>query len=198
MRGQTPDTGDAMGDANVEGLWQWGRGWRTGSGGGVIVDSATSEVELEQFDPDVVYEDTTLPDHAGESYRGRDGVARAIERWSEPYKELTVDLEQVFGSGDCLVSIRRVRARAAHRARVRAATRLSVEIPRRQGRLLPKPSRSRGGARAGWSQRDRADELRPSGLAASLDQKRMNSRSWPMPTSSARRQPRGASGTKLA
>ena len=28
MRGQTPDTGDAMGDANVEGLWQWARGWR--------------------------------------------------------------------------------------------------------------------------------------------------------------------------
>src|SRR2546430_4533834 len=114
MRGQTPDAGDAMGDANVESLWQWGRGWRTGSGGGVFVDSATSEVELEQFDPDVVYEDTTLPDHVGESYRGRDGVARAIERWSEPYKELTVDLEQVFGSGDCLVSIRRVRATARH------------------------------------------------------------------------------------
>jgi hypothetical protein len=45
-----------MGDANVERLGQWGRSWRTASRGGVFVDSATGEVELDEFDPDVIYE----------------------------------------------------------------------------------------------------------------------------------------------
>jgi ketosteroid isomerase-like protein len=111
-----------MGDANIERLWQWGRSWRTASGGGVFVDSATGEVELDQFDPDVVYEDATLPDHIGETYRGHEGVARAIKRWSEPYRELTVDLEQVYGSGDCVVSIHRVRATALYSG-------LAIEMP---------------------------------------------------------------------
>ena len=66
------------------------------------------------LDPEVIYEDTTLPDHAGETYRGHEGVIRATERWAEPYEELTGELERIVGTGDCLVSIHRFRARAQH------------------------------------------------------------------------------------
>jgi hypothetical protein len=47
---------------------------------------------LSLLDPEVTYEDTALPDHAGETYRGHEGVIRATERWAEPYEELTVEL----------------------------------------------------------------------------------------------------------
>jgi hypothetical protein len=50
----------------------------------VFVDSATGEVELEQFDPDVVYEDTTLPDHVRETYRGRDGLPARSNAGASP------------------------------------------------------------------------------------------------------------------
>ena len=33
--------------------------------------------DMSLLDPDVAYEDATLPDHVGETYRGHDGVARA-------------------------------------------------------------------------------------------------------------------------
>jgi len=66
------------------------------------------------LDPEITYEDTTLPDHVGETYRGHEGVARATERWAEPYEELTIELERIVGAGDRLVSIHRVRARARH------------------------------------------------------------------------------------
>lgn len=39
---------------------------------------------LSLFDPEMTYEDTILPDHVGETYRGYDGLARATERWLEP------------------------------------------------------------------------------------------------------------------
>jgi ketosteroid isomerase-like protein len=64
----------------------------------------------------------TLPDHIGETYRGHEGVARAIERWSEPYRELTVYLEHVYGSGDCVVWIHRVRVTALYSG-------LAIEMP---------------------------------------------------------------------
>src|SRR5438552_2358534 len=64
--------------------------WRRGEGG------------MSLLDPNVIYEDTTLPDHVGETYRGPEGVARATERWLEPYEQLTIELEQVVGAGDRL------------------------------------------------------------------------------------------------
>ena len=70
------------------------------------------EFDASVLDPEVAYEDTTLPDHIGETYTGYDGVARATRRWSEVYETLSVDLERIVGSGDRLVSIHHVRAKA--------------------------------------------------------------------------------------
>ena len=72
------------------------------------------ESDMSLLDPKVTYEDTTLPDHVGETYRGHEGVARATERWLEPYEGLKIDLEQIVGTGDRLVSIHRVRGRARY------------------------------------------------------------------------------------
>ena len=66
------------------------------------------------LDPKVTYEDTILPDHVGEAYRGHEGVARATERWLEPYEGLTIELEKIVGAGDRLVSIHRVRGKARY------------------------------------------------------------------------------------
>ena len=72
------------------------------------------EADVSLLDPDVTYEDTILPDHVREIYRGYEGVARATERWLEPYEELTIELERIAGAGDRLVSIHRGRSKARH------------------------------------------------------------------------------------
>jgi ketosteroid isomerase-like protein len=71
-------------------------------------------IDLSLLDPDVTYGDTTLPDHIGETYRGHEGVIRATERWIEPYESLLIELEQIVGAGDRLVSIHRVWGKARH------------------------------------------------------------------------------------
>ena len=71
-------------------------------------------VDVSLLDPDVTYEDTTLPDHVGETYRGPEGVARAVSRWFEPFAEITISLERIVGEGDRLVSIHVVRTTARH------------------------------------------------------------------------------------
>jgi ketosteroid isomerase-like protein len=70
--------------------------------------------DMALLDPEVSYEDATLPDHVGETYRGHEGVARATERWVEPYEGFAIELERIVGVGDRLVSIHRVRARARY------------------------------------------------------------------------------------
>ena len=70
--------------------------------------------DMSLLDPEVAYEDTTLPDHVGETYRGHEGVSRATVRWIEPYETFSIELERIVGAGDRLVSIHRVRARARH------------------------------------------------------------------------------------
>jgi len=72
------------------------------------------DVDLALLDPEVTYEDYDLPDHAGETYHGPVGVLEAMESWSEPYEEMTNELQRIVGSGDCLVAIHRFRARARH------------------------------------------------------------------------------------
>jgi len=72
------------------------------------------DVDLALLDPEVTYEDYDLPDHAGEIYHGPVGVLEAMESWSEPYEEMTNELQRIVGSGDCLVAIHRFRARARH------------------------------------------------------------------------------------
>ena len=72
------------------------------------------EVTVALYAPDFVYEDAVLPDHVGETYQGYEGVARATERWLEPFESLTVELERIVGTGDRLVSIHRVQMKARH------------------------------------------------------------------------------------
>src|SRR5919204_2832842 len=72
------------------------------------------EVDLSLLDPDVVYEDNVLPDHSRETYRGHEGVAQATRTWLEPYEEFTIELEQIVGTGERLVSIHRFRGKGRH------------------------------------------------------------------------------------
>lgn len=72
------------------------------------------EMDMSLLDSDVAYEDSNLPDHVGEVYRGHEGVARATERWLEPYESLTIELDRIVGTGDCLVSIHRARGKARY------------------------------------------------------------------------------------
>ena len=102
-----------MSEENVENLRAflepWGREpWtpETWERGGVI--------DLSYLDPEVVYEDENLPDHIGEAYRGHEGIVRAAKRWVEPNQWLLVELEQILGAGDRLVSVHRVRSKALH------------------------------------------------------------------------------------
>jgi ketosteroid isomerase-like protein len=72
------------------------------------------EADVSLLDPEIAYEDTILPDHVGETYHGFEGVARATERWLEPFERVTVELERIVGTGDRLVSIHQVEMKAQH------------------------------------------------------------------------------------
>ena len=93
---------EALGD-NAENLRAFWRAWNPGG-----------DMDMSLLDLEVEYEDSNLPDHAGEIYRGHEGVARATERWLEAYESLTLELERIAGTGDRLVSIHRARARARY------------------------------------------------------------------------------------
>jgi ketosteroid isomerase-like protein len=69
-------------------------------------------VDVSLLDPNVVYEDGILPDQVRET--GLQGVARAVERWLEPFEEVRIELERIVGSGDRLVSIHRFQALARY------------------------------------------------------------------------------------
>jgi ketosteroid isomerase-like protein len=71
-------------------------------------------IDMSFLHPEVVYQDENLPDHIGEAYRGHDGVRRAAQRWVEPNEWLLVELKQIIGEGDRLVSIHRLRSKASH------------------------------------------------------------------------------------
>ena len=66
---------------------------------------------LSLLDPEVRYEDDMLPDHAGETYRGIEGVLKAWARWIEPWGEFDTELEWLRDAGADVVSCHRVRAR---------------------------------------------------------------------------------------
>jgi ketosteroid isomerase-like protein len=72
------------------------------------------EADMSLLDPAVTYEDANLPDHVGETYNGHEGVARATERWLEPFESLTVGLERIVVVDNRLVSIHSVKMRALH------------------------------------------------------------------------------------
>ena len=71
-------------------------------------------MDMSFVDPDVVYEDSVLPDHAGEAYRGHEGVLRAVDGWFEPAQWVLVEFEQIIDAGDRLVSIHKARTKARH------------------------------------------------------------------------------------
>jgi ketosteroid isomerase-like protein len=72
------------------------------------------ELDVSLLDPDIIYEDTILPDRAGEIYRGHEGVVRSTERLFDVAEWMVVDLEQILEAGDRVVSIHRVRAKARY------------------------------------------------------------------------------------
>ena len=115
-----------MSQENVDNLRAFLETWDRDGNIRAFVDAANrGEADMSVLDPKVTYEDTSLPDHVGETYRGHEGVIRATERWIEPYEELTSKLEKIVGTGNRLVSIHRIRARArAHRDRAGSAHRL--------------------------------------------------------------------------
>lgn len=76
--------------------------------------AAWSRAVAPVYASEFVYEDNVLPDHAGETYRGIDGMRRAWATLTEPFDEMIYDLVRVVGSGDRLVSIYRVRTKARH------------------------------------------------------------------------------------
>ena len=66
------------------------------------------------YAPEFAYQDDYLPDHVGETYRGLDGLRRAWTGYTEPCEEMAYELERIVGSGDRIVSIHRVWAKARH------------------------------------------------------------------------------------
>jgi ketosteroid isomerase-like protein len=93
------------------------------------------EADVSLLDPEIAYEDTILPDHVGETYHGYEGVARATERWLEPFESLTIQLERLIGSGDRFVSIHQVWMRALHTGIELEAT-LAYVWTFREGRVI--------------------------------------------------------------
>jgi ketosteroid isomerase-like protein len=77
----------------------------------VALSEGGDEAVLAFLDPEVVYEDEVLPDHAGETYRGKEGVRKAWARWTEPWDVLATELKWARDSGDEVVSCHHVKAR---------------------------------------------------------------------------------------
>ena len=44
------------------------------------------DFDVSMLDPEVVYEDTVLPDSAGDTYRGPEGVRKGWTRWAEAWE----------------------------------------------------------------------------------------------------------------
>jgi len=75
---------------------------------------AAGELDYSLVDPEVVYEDEILPDHAGEAYRGYEGVIRAARVWLGPFEKVSIELERVFSAGRHIVSLHRFRGTFRH------------------------------------------------------------------------------------
>jgi hypothetical protein len=94
-----------MSDTNVERLRALTAQWSTQNFRELGPAWRRGEVDLSPFvAPEVTYEDDAMPDHIGETFRGHEGMIRALESLSEAFEELTLELERIVGSRDCLVS----------------------------------------------------------------------------------------------
>jgi ketosteroid isomerase-like protein len=60
--------------------------------------------DLSLFDPEIVYEDDTLPDHVGETYHGHEGLRRAWARFTDPWENFENVIEWARDAGDEVVS----------------------------------------------------------------------------------------------
>jgi len=98
-----------MSQENVEKLRLFVQPW--GEPGGLEA-TGRGEGDWSLVDPEATYEDDSLPDHAGEVYRGHEGLARATRQMIEPFEGTTIELDRIVGSGDRLVSIHRIQARS--------------------------------------------------------------------------------------
>jgi ketosteroid isomerase-like protein len=103
-----------MSEENVESLRAFLEPWGQEAWTPEAWERGEVNIDLSYLDPDVVYEDETLPDHIGEAYRGHEGIVRAAKRWVEPNEWLLVELEQILGEGDRIVSIHRLRSKARY------------------------------------------------------------------------------------
>ena len=78
-----------------------------------LVAIEAGDADLSIFDAEMTYQDDSLPDHAGEIYHGHEGMVRASRQMAEPFSEVLIEPVRIVGSGDTLVSIVRIRAKAA-------------------------------------------------------------------------------------
>jgi ketosteroid isomerase-like protein len=94
----------AMSQENVEAIQELWESW--------VNENDPAELgDLTLIDPDVVYEDDSLPDHVGESYVGHAGLRRAWARFAEPWTDFQVDLAWAREAGNQVVSYHRVRGK---------------------------------------------------------------------------------------
>jgi hypothetical protein len=71
-----------MSEANVENLRVLLSAYSTQTIQALLEAWRRGEADLALLDPEVTYEDYNLPDHAGEVFRGHEGVVKAMESWS--------------------------------------------------------------------------------------------------------------------
>jgi hypothetical protein len=76
--------------------------------------NAMKRGEVDIFDPEIVYEDAELPDHVGEVYRGYERVLHSAETWREGGGHMTLELSEIVGQGDELVSIHTLHVKTDH------------------------------------------------------------------------------------
>jgi ketosteroid isomerase-like protein len=107
----------ASADANAETLRAFARAWDSENIQLLATAWRRGEVDLSPLlAEDVVYEDSEMPDHVGESYRGHAGFIQALETWSEPYEAMTLELQEIVGAGDRFVTIHRLHTKARRTA----------------------------------------------------------------------------------
>jgi ketosteroid isomerase-like protein len=93
-----------MSEENVETVREM---WETGLTG------EPTTIPVSYFDPEVTYEDEFIPDHAGETYRGHEGMQRAWTQALEAFEDGALDNRIVWArdAGDEVVTCHHVRAR---------------------------------------------------------------------------------------
>jgi ketosteroid isomerase-like protein len=67
---------------------------------------------LAPFDPDVVLDQTRMPD--GGVYHGLDDLRRFFTRWFGAWEGLSIENEQVIDCGNRVIAITRLRGRGRH------------------------------------------------------------------------------------